>query len=107
MGRPVESLRERLTVKTLEFEDDYTWVDSLLSIVFHVDVDDRRIECRVSQKTLNDYYRTTDSKEQAIVNFVEHRKTIVDIVSRMITLDDFDDEGNILITNAVCRRYNF
>ncbi|NMH66583.1 DUF1488 domain-containing protein [Shewanella salipaludis] len=88
------------------FLEEYQWDMSKQAVTFWADVDNQRITCQISREALVDYYRTEDTKEQALINFEDNQYDICNLAEHLIRNDVFEEDGGIFIYFETCQNYN-
>jgi len=86
-----------MNVEKIEFPAEEYWDAAVEAIRFPADLNDRRIMCSISRIALVDYYRTEDTKDNALGLFKEHRKAINNLATRLLNEGRFNEKGEIFI----------
>lgn len=76
-----------------EFEDFFWEEISPAGIKFNGFLDGKRYVFFVSRIAINDYYQTTDSREQLVANFEENRDHINNVAANYADDSEADDES--------------
>lgn len=85
-----------MDIKGIQFED-ISWDSTRESIVFCAHIGKKKIPCSISKTALNDYFRTKDTKANALQNYQTHSKKIQNIAKRLIADDVFEENNEIVI----------
>ena len=87
------------------FEREFWWDPNFQAVKFAGIWDGQRYVFAISRSALNDYFRTEDSREAAIINFEEHRDRVEQLATRLIALGVGPSEhGHYFISTEVCEK---
>ena len=90
----------------MEFEQAAWWDDKFSGVKFAGSTAGKRYIFAVSRSALIDFFQTADTKEQAFLNFEEHRPRFELLAGRRVLEEKLPhDDGPIVITYLICIEY--